>query len=243
VLVMHNKKREMGYVPWQRQLDEHFTNLAICRREVPEADKKMYLLDLIVSDGRYRQEVNECADNLKLTYPDCVGRMKQRATRLNNLTGPTVKEGNNAEAKTTTETPEMNNTEVKGNWRGKNKGKGKGKRGTDGKKVGRGGNTDTNPKPKTGPDSDFKKRLQQEVCEKYLYGSCTYGEKCYRKHIDYKDGKPAQPKPKQNTKRDGKRREKTDECFDFRDYGECAHDPCSFKHTPNSLALKAKSDK
>jgi len=62
-LLTHTKKREVGYNPWQRQLEQHFVNLAVVRRELSDPDKKMYLLDLIVIDTRYRVEVTECDDD------------------------------------------------------------------------------------------------------------------------------------------------------------------------------------
>jgi hypothetical protein len=228
-LVMHNKKREVGYAPWQRQLEEYFNSLTIVRRELTDVDKKMYLLDLIATDTRYRTETNDCGDDDMITYFESCGRMMHRATRCKNLTTDTTKrEGNHAE------TPEANLGETKTNPGGKG-----GKGGKDKTKDHKSGSEKT--------DATIKEERAKMICERYLYGKCTYKDACHFKHADL--NKITKPNGRGSGKKgDGRGRGKGDgrgrgrgggrgkdgellTCFSYDETGKCARgDTCHFAH-------------
>lgn len=225
-LLTHTKKREVGYNPWQRQLEQHFINLAVVRRELSDPDKKMYLLDLIVTDTRYRVEVTECDDDEKITYFEACGRLLQRATRCKNLiTDPTKREGNLAA------TPEANLGETKTGSGGKG-----GKDKTDKKKS-----TD---KDKTSSNADVEQRSKQ-ICERFLFGKCSWNDKCHYKHVDLaKITKPGGGRGSGGKGKGGKGRGKggkgkgkdkekdeANTCFSWDETGKCSRgDTCHFAH-------------
>ena len=238
-LVLLVKTKHMGFNPWLRKLENIFMSMVMCRRALDNADKKMHMLDLVINDPRYTNEVHECADDDELDYLESARRLRHRATRLGNLTNATTKrETHNTEAKTT---PEANNSEPGGKGKGKGKGKGRG-RGKGGGKgrgkwgwQGKGGQRPPGGAPLSKEDEATKQKLKDQVCERFLFGKCPWGADCWRKHLDMAKVETAQANLTETPPKKKSRKKSTSgepaPCFSWNKYGSCKRTKCNFSHS------------